>query len=76
MEIEIKDAMDFVGYCHLYHQQYIIDQQIDHAEYVNRLGWIDYASNSVKYADEIAANEDLNTIFQLARAVLENPPQK
>jgi hypothetical protein len=74
MDIEIKDCGDFVGYCHLYHQQYIIDQQIDHAEYTNRLGWIDFENNFTKYADELAKDEYNNGIVLTAKEVLDNPP--
>lgn len=75
MEIEIRDAMEFVGYCHLYHQQFIIDKQIDHTEYVNRLGWIDWTNNYPKYIEEISKDEHTNGIVQRAKDALENPPQ-
>jgi hypothetical protein len=75
MNIEIRDAMDFAGYCHLYHQQFIIDQQIDHAEYTNRLGWIDFENNLTKYAEDLAKDEYINSIVNTAKEVLENPPQ-
>jgi len=74
MNIEIRDAMDFAGYCHLYHQQYIIDQQIDHAEFANRLGWIDFENNYAKYTEELSKDEYLNGIVQTAKGLLENPP--
>lgn len=75
MNIEIRDAMDFAGYCHLYHQQFIIDKQIDHAEYTNRLGWIDFQNNYTKFAEELAKDDHINSMVQTAKQVLENPPQ-
>lgn len=74
MEIEIRDAMEFAGYCHLYHQQYIIDQQIDHAEFVNRLGWIDFNNNYTKYAENLDKDEHMNQFVQIAKQLMENPP--
>lgn len=74
MNIEIRDAMDFAGYCHLYHQQYIIDQQIDHAEFVNRLGWIDFDNNYTKYAEELAKDEHMKQFVDGAKHLKENPP--
>lgn len=70
MEIEIRDAMEFAGYCHLYHQQHIIDQQIDLAEFKNRLGWINYDTNVVTFAEEIAKDEHLNSMVQQVKDIL------
>lgn len=74
MNIEIRDAMDFAGYCHLYHQQYIIDQQIDHAEFLNRLGWIDFENNYTKYEEDLAKDDYLNQIVQTVKQLAETPP--
>lgn len=75
MNIEVRDMMEFAGYCHLYHQQFIIDKQIDHAEYANRLGWIDFENNYTKFAEELAKDSYSNEMVERAKQVLENPPQ-
>jgi len=64
MNIEIKTCGDLIGYAHLYRQQYIIDQQIDFDEFLNRLGWIDFHNNVVKFADELAQDSYGNDIVQ------------
>ena len=75
MNIEIKDASDLATYSHLYHQQYIIDKQIDYAEFVNRLGWIDFENNYTKYAEDLAKDDYMNQFVQTAKQLMENPPQ-
>jgi len=57
---------EFVGPCHLFHQQFQIDNQIDLAEFKHRCDWIDIANNIVTYADDLANDEYSNTIVQRA----------
>jgi hypothetical protein len=64
MQIEINSCGDLVGYSHLYRQQYIIDNQIDHEEFLRRLGWIDFDNNLVRFADELANDSYSNDIVQ------------
>ena len=64
MDIEIKNYQDLVSYCHLFHQQHIIDNQIDFAEFKNRLGWIDFTNNYPKFKSELESEEHANTIVQ------------
>jgi hypothetical protein len=73
MEIEINSCGEFVGYVHLYRQQYKIDEfPIDYTEFQNRLGWIDFTNNVTKFADELAADEYSNGIVQSVKDILAN----
>jgi hypothetical protein len=64
MQIEINNCGDLVGYAHLYRQQYTIDNQIDHDEFLRRLGWIDFDNNVTKFADDLALDSYANDIIQ------------
>jgi hypothetical protein len=64
MEIEITTYQDLMSYCHLYYQQYSIDKSIDFDELQNRLGWIDFQNNLIKFADDLATDEYASSIIQ------------
>jgi hypothetical protein len=74
MNIEINLAGELVGYAHLYYQQHVIDNQIDFAEFKNRLSWIDWDTNYPKYAEEIAADAYSMIIIQRVLDLLATPP--
>jgi hypothetical protein len=75
MNIGITSYMQLVSYCHLYYQQYAIDNQIDYAELQNRLGWIDFANNYANYQNDINNDEHCAIIVQRILDLINNPPQ-
>ena len=64
MNIEINNSFELVGYAHLFYQQYIIDNQIDFAEFKSRLGWVDWDANYPKFAEEITVDAHSMAIVQ------------
>ena len=64
--------MEAMGYCHLYHQQHVIDEyKISHEEYVSRMAAQGLTAASLatmmsENADRLNADEHMKSIFQRA----------
>lgn len=66
-----KEYQEFVGYAHLYYQQYQIDQYpIDFQEFQRRLTAVNFLDNLTKFQPELTEDAHGNDIVQRTRALL------
>jgi hypothetical protein len=62
----VNSYQDLVMGCHIFFQQYQIDNQIDLTEFKHRCDWVDIANNIVTYTDDLNNDDQANAVVQLA----------
>jgi len=65
----VNSYQDLVMGCHVFHQQYEIDNQIDLIEFKKRCDWVNITNNIVKFETDLSEDEYANTIVQRAWSI-------